>query len=60
MSKIRDSGYTSGRGLVKKACAQRETLPIAGFALKANRFNAHLCRPAKWQGTLCRQGRSRL
>jgi bifunctional non-homologous end joining protein LigD len=35
VSKIRDSKYNSGRGndWVKKTCAQRETLPIAGFAL---------------------------
>jgi hypothetical protein len=31
----------SGRGndWVKKTCAQRETLPIAGFALKKNKFD---------------------
>jgi bifunctional non-homologous end joining protein LigD len=36
VSKVRDSQYHSGRGndWVKKTCAQRETLPIAGFALK--------------------------
>jgi bifunctional non-homologous end joining protein LigD len=41
VSKVRDSRYNSGRGndWVKKACAQRETLPIAGFALKENRFD---------------------
>lgn len=41
VSKVRDSRYPSGRGndWVKKACAQRETLPIAGFALKENRFD---------------------
>jgi len=35
VSKVRDSRYVSGRGndWVKKTCAQRETLPIAGFAL---------------------------
>jgi bifunctional non-homologous end joining protein LigD len=33
--------YVSGRGndWVKKTCAQRETLPIAGFALKLNKFD---------------------
>jgi bifunctional non-homologous end joining protein LigD len=38
VSKVRDSRYPAGRGndWVKKTCAQRETLPIAGFALKAN------------------------
>ena len=41
MSKVQDSRYHSGRSndWVKKACAQRETLPIAGFALKANKFD---------------------
>ena len=35
VSKVRDSHYPSGRGhdWVKKTCAQRETLTIAGFAL---------------------------
>jgi bifunctional non-homologous end joining protein LigD len=38
VSKVRDSRYVSGRvnDWVKKACAQRETLPIAGFALDGN------------------------
>ena len=41
VSKVRDSRYPSGRGndWVKKTCQQRETLPIAGFALKANKFD---------------------
>jgi bifunctional non-homologous end joining protein LigD len=41
VSKVRDSHYPAGRGndWVKKTCAQRETLPIAGFALKANKFD---------------------
>jgi bifunctional non-homologous end joining protein LigD len=41
VSKVRDSRYHSGRinDWVKKTCAQRETLPIAGFALKANKFD---------------------
>lgn len=41
ISKVRDSRYSSGRGndWVKKTCAQRETLPIAGFALKDNKFD---------------------
>lgn len=41
VSKVRDSRYTSGRGndWVKKTCAQRETLPIAGFALKEKKFD---------------------
>jgi bifunctional non-homologous end joining protein LigD len=38
VSKVADSGYRSGRGndWVKKSCAQRETLAIAGFALDGN------------------------
>jgi bifunctional non-homologous end joining protein LigD len=41
VSKVRDSRYNSGRSndWVKKACAQRETLPIAGFAIKENKFD---------------------
>jgi len=41
VSKVRDSRYGSGRGndWVKVTCRQRETLPIAGFALKQNRFD---------------------
>jgi bifunctional non-homologous end joining protein LigD len=41
VSKVRDSRYPTGRGndWLKKTCAQRETLPIAGFALKANKFD---------------------
>jgi bifunctional non-homologous end joining protein LigD len=39
-SKVRDSRYPSGSSndWVKKTCQQRETLPIAGFALKASKF----------------------
>jgi bifunctional non-homologous end joining protein LigD len=38
LSKVRDSSYASGRGnnWVKKTCAHRETLAIAGFALDGN------------------------
>jgi hypothetical protein len=41
VSKVRDSRYPAGRGndCVKKTCAQRETLPIAGFSLKVNKFD---------------------
>jgi len=41
ISKVRDSAYTSGRGnnWVKKTCAQRETLTIAGFAMKDRKFD---------------------
>jgi bifunctional non-homologous end joining protein LigD len=41
VSKVRDSRYASGRGndWVKTTCAQRESLPIAGIALKQNKFD---------------------
>jgi bifunctional non-homologous end joining protein LigD len=41
VSEVRDGRYVSGRvnDWVKKACQQRETLPIAGFALTANKFH---------------------
>ncbi|MGJ4953070.1 non-homologous end-joining DNA ligase [Bradyrhizobium sp. HKCCYLS20291] len=41
VSKVRNSRYVSGRGnvWVKKTCAQRETLPIAGFALDGDEWN---------------------
>jgi bifunctional non-homologous end joining protein LigD len=41
VSKVRDGRYQSGRSSdwVKKACAQRETLPIAGFALKESKLD---------------------
>jgi bifunctional non-homologous end joining protein LigD len=41
VSKVRDSQYVSGRvnDWAKKTCAQRETLTIADFALKANQFD---------------------
>jgi bifunctional non-homologous end joining protein LigD len=41
VSKVRDSRYTSSRGndWLKKTCAQRETLPIAGFALDGNKWD---------------------
>src|SRR5206468_1001852 len=41
VSKVWDSAYTSGRGnnWVKKTCAQRETLTIAGFALDGNKWD---------------------
>ncbi len=63
VSKVRDSAYVSGRGndWVKKTCQQRETLPIAGFALDGERLGRPLSGPAQGQGPgLCRQGRSRL
>jgi bifunctional non-homologous end joining protein LigD len=41
VSKVRDSVYISGRGnnWVKKTCAQRETLTIAGFALDEGKWD---------------------
>ncbi|WP_442869149.1 ATP dependent DNA ligase [Bradyrhizobium sp. CCBAU 45384] len=41
VSKVRDSVYASGRGnsRVKKTCAQRETLTIAGFALDEGKWD---------------------
>jgi bifunctional non-homologous end joining protein LigD len=41
VSKVRDSVYASGRGIswVKKTCAQRETLTIAGFALDEGKWD---------------------
>src|SRR4029079_3263898 len=41
VSKVRDSAYSSGRGnnWVKKTCAQRETLAIAGFALDEGKWD---------------------
>ena len=41
VSKVRDSRYNSGRtnDWVKKTCAQRETLPIAGYALDGKKFD---------------------
>ena len=41
VSKVRDAKYNSGRinEWVKVTCRQRETLFIAGFALKANKFD---------------------
>nr|WP_249804027.1 MULTISPECIES: non-homologous end-joining DNA ligase [unclassified Bradyrhizobium] len=41
VSKVRDSVYASGHGnnWVKKTCAQRETLTIAGFALDEGKWD---------------------
>jgi bifunctional non-homologous end joining protein LigD len=41
VSKVRDSRYVSGRvnDWVKKTCAQRETLAIAGFALDGKKWD---------------------
>jgi bifunctional non-homologous end joining protein LigD len=63
VSKVRDSRYVSGRvnDWVKKTCAQRETLAIAGFALDGKKWDGHLSRQAQGQGVaLCGQGSPRL
>jgi bifunctional non-homologous end joining protein LigD len=41
VSKVRDSEYPAGRSndWVKKTCAQRETLTIAGFALDGSKWD---------------------
>jgi bifunctional non-homologous end joining protein LigD len=41
VSKVRDSAYPTGRSndWVKKTCAQRETLTIAGFALDGSKWD---------------------
>jgi bifunctional non-homologous end joining protein LigD len=41
VSKVRDSRYPTGRSndWVKRTCTQRETLTIAGFAIKENKFD---------------------
>jgi bifunctional non-homologous end joining protein LigD len=41
VSKVRDSAYPAGRSndWVKKTCAQRETLTIAGFALDGSKWD---------------------
>jgi bifunctional non-homologous end joining protein LigD len=41
VSKVRDGRYPTGRSndWVKKTCAQRETLTIAGYALDGSKFN---------------------
>jgi bifunctional non-homologous end joining protein LigD len=41
VSKVHDSRYSQGRSndWITITCRQRETLPIAGFALKANKFD---------------------
>src|SRR5216683_6914923 len=63
VSKVRDSQYVSGRinDWVKKTCAQRETLAIAGFALDGKKMGWHVTRQAQGQRVdLCGQGRPRL
>jgi bifunctional non-homologous end joining protein LigD len=49
VSKVRDSRYVSGRvnDWVKKTCAQRETLAIAGFALDGKNGTASISAGAR-------------
>ena len=63
VSKVRDSHYSSGRGndWVKKTCAQRETLTIAGFALDGSKWDGIYVGRRKGNNLGLRwQGRSRL
>jgi ATP-dependent DNA ligase len=60
VTKVRDSRYNSGRAnnWVKKTCAQRETLAIAGYALDGRKFDG-LFGQTKGRGVAVRrQGRS--
>ena len=61
VSKVADSRYTSGRGndWVKKTCAQRETLMIAGFALDGTKWDGIYLGRRRGKD-LVRQGRPRL
>ena len=59
VSKVRDSRYPTGRSndWVKKTCAQRETLTIAGFALDGTKWDGLYLGQAQGQGPdLCREG----
>ena len=49
VSKVRDGRYPSGRSndWVKVTCAQRETLPIAGFALDGTKWDGIYVGPRK-------------
>jgi bifunctional non-homologous end joining protein LigD len=61
VSKVRDTRYISGRGnsWVKKTRAQRETMPIAGFALKQNKFDGIYVGGRRGKDLVCRQDRPR-
>jgi bifunctional non-homologous end joining protein LigD len=58
VSKVADSRYSSGRtnDWVKKTCAQRETLAIAGFALDGNDWDGLYV--GRWNGRRERNWRS--
>lgn len=62
VSKVRDSKYVSGRGndWVKKTCAQRETLQIAGFAMKGTTFDGLYVGRREGDELICWQGGSRI
>jgi bifunctional non-homologous end joining protein LigD len=62
VSKVRDSRYVSGRvnDWVKKTCAERETLAIAGFALDGGKWDGlylggyHLIEMLRQSCSVCR------
>jgi ATP-dependent DNA ligase len=58
VSKVGDSAYVSGRGnsWVKKTCAQRETLTIAGFALDEGKWDGIYLGRRKGKDLIRRQG----
>jgi bifunctional non-homologous end joining protein LigD len=63
VSKVRESRYASSRGndWAKVTCRQRETLPIAGFALDGSKWDGiHVGRLKGKRSCVCRQSRSRL
>jgi bifunctional non-homologous end joining protein LigD len=55
VSKVRDSRYVSGRvnDWVKKTCAQRETLAIAGFALDGKKWDGIYLGRRKGKELIC-------
>jgi bifunctional non-homologous end joining protein LigD len=55
VSKVRDGRYSSGRGndWVKKTCAQRETLTIAGFALDGGKWDGIYVGRRKGKDLIC-------
>jgi bifunctional non-homologous end joining protein LigD len=56
VSKVRDSKYVSGRNndWLKITCAQRESLPIAGFAIKDDEFDEIYVGWQKQEPGVCR------
>jgi len=57
VSKVRDGCYPTGRSRdwLKVTCAQREALPIAGFALDGTKMGRHLPRASQGQGAALRR-----